>query len=322
LCCRARLVSTEDKPPPPSRVESPTATEKVTIDPSKGGAVSPKTSQQSRALEVEPGHWVWDGLLKVLEVDLFSPAWEVRHGAAMALRELLKAQGRYGGTKGFLFSFFDVTFSYTDLITVSASLAENGDCHERWCNGLAAKLLCVFILDRFGDFVSDQVVAPVRETVSQTLASLLLHMPRRSVLHVHSVLLQMIRQDFTLPTGANGPGKEKSHIWEVRHAGLLGIKYEVAVRSDVVEAVGRDTENEVKVKGGSETWLTVKTEAVGEDENDVEVQMKGTREGSGVKTEAHLLDRGPQHILQDVVDAAVLGQALFLHRDVYFSLTV
>ncbi|KAH9063809.1 hypothetical protein EDB83DRAFT_2519959 [Lactarius deliciosus] len=288
---KARLVSTDDKPPPPSRVESPT--EKVIIDPSKGGAVSPKTSQQSRALEVEPGHWIWDGLVKVLEVDLFSPAWEVRHGAAMALRELLKAQGKYGGTK------------------VGASPVDNSDSHERWCNGLAAKLLCIFILDRFGDFVSDQVVAPVRETVSQTLASLLLHMPRRSVLHVHSVLLQMIRQDFTLPTGAKGPGTEKSHIWEVRHAGLLGIKYEVAVRSDVVEAEGGDREVKVKVKGGSETWVTVKTEAIGEDvgiRNDVDAQMV-TQEGSSVKTEDHL-GRGPRHILQDVVDAAVLGQAL------------
>ncbi|KAH9180252.1 hypothetical protein EDB89DRAFT_1900197 [Lactarius sanguifluus] len=268
---KARLVSTEDKPPPPSRIESPT--EKVIIDPSKGGAVSPKTSQQSRALEVESGHWIWDGLVKVLEVDLFSPAWEVRHGAAMALRELLKAQGKYGGTK------------------VGASLVGNSDSHERWCNGLAAKLLCVFILDRFGDFVSDQVVAPVRETVSQTLASLLLHMPRRSVLHVHSVLLQMIRQDFTLPTGAKGPGTEKSHIWEVRHAGLLGIKYEVAVRSDVVEAEGGDREDEVKKQLGEDVGIR----------NDVDAQ-----EGSGVKTE----DRGPRHILQDVVDAAVLGQAL------------
>jgi TATA-binding protein-associated factor len=38
--------------------------------------------------------------VKVLEVDLLSAAWEVRHGAALALRELLKAQGRFGGMKG------------------------------------------------------------------------------------------------------------------------------------------------------------------------------------------------------------------------------
>ena len=74
--------------------------EKVVIDPTKGGAVSPKAAQQSKALDVLPGVWVWDGILRVLEVDLFSTAWEVRHGAAMALRELLKIQGKYGGMKG------------------------------------------------------------------------------------------------------------------------------------------------------------------------------------------------------------------------------
>jgi TATA-binding protein-associated factor len=83
-------------------------------------------------------------------------------------------------------------------------------------------------------------VAPVRETVSQTLASLLLHMPRRSMLHVHSVLLQMIRQDFPIPKRpAKGKvDRDRSHVWEVRHAGLLGIKYEVAVRSDLFDSKG------------------------------------------------------------------------------------
>ena len=70
------------------------------IDPSKGGAVSPKAGKQSKALEVPQGHWIWDGLAKILEIDIFSPAWEVRHGAAMALRELLKHQGKFGGVQG------------------------------------------------------------------------------------------------------------------------------------------------------------------------------------------------------------------------------
>lgn len=57
----------------------------------------------------------------------------------------------------------------------------------------------------------------------------------------------MIKQEFTLKSGAFGNGKIKTsrngasktagkqHVWEVRHAGLLGIKYEVAVRTDLVE---------------------------------------------------------------------------------------
>ena len=84
---------------------------------------------------------------------------------------------------------------------------ENQIAHERWCNHLAAQFLCVFVLDRFSDFVSDQVTAPVRETISQTMGSLLLHMPRRSVTWVHSILLDMIKQDFVLSTTTNGNGE-------------------------------------------------------------------------------------------------------------------
>ncbi|KXN85489.1 putative helicase mot1 [Leucoagaricus sp. SymC.cos] len=233
---KARLISSDEKTTSGTRANSPVTngpseSEKVVIDPTKGGAVSPKDSKQSRALEVDAGHWIWDGVVKVLEVDLFSPTWEVRHGAALALRELLKLQGKCGGMRD------------------DHSVKKNELTHEKWCNDLAAKFLCVFVLDRFGDFVSDQVVAPVRETVSQTMASLMLHMPRRSLLHVHQILLQMIRQDFVIvfngeterkksslkkPVGDN----ERNHVWEVRHAGLLGLKYEVAVRSDIFDDAG------------------------------------------------------------------------------------
>lgn len=111
-----------------------------------------------------------------------------------------------------------------------------------------------------------QVVAPVRETVSQTLASLLLHMPRRSVLHVHNVLLQMIRQDFPIPVKpTNGKTKdahaEKGHVWEVRHAGLLGIKYEVAVRSDLV-SMDIPEDDDMEIDDGKEVLRGVVDAAV------------------------------------------------------------
>lgn len=61
-------------------------------------------------------------------------------------------------------------------------------------------------------------------------------MPHRSLLHVHSVLLQMIRQNFVIDEDNKVPkDADRQHIWEVRHAGLLGIKYEVAVRSDLFD---------------------------------------------------------------------------------------
>lgn len=88
-------------------------------------------------------------------------------------------------------------------------------------------------------------MAPVRETVSQTLASLLIHMPHRSLTHVHSILLQMIQQNFTVPVkSTRSRFDEKTHIWEVRHAGLLGIKYEVAVRSDLFEEITTRSEGD------------------------------------------------------------------------------
>jgi hypothetical protein len=88
--------------------------EKVVIDPTKGGAVSPKAAQHSKALEVQPGFWIWDGVVKILEVDIFSPSWEVRHGAAMALRELLKIQGECGGMRG-LISGYDQRYIYSSF---------------------------------------------------------------------------------------------------------------------------------------------------------------------------------------------------------------
>ena len=106
----------------------------------------------------------------------------------------------------------------------------------------------------------------MRETVSQTLASLLLHMPRRSVLHVHNILLQMIRQDFPIPVKpTNGKLRdkhsEKGHVWEVRHAGLLGIKYEVAVRSDLV-SLDIPEANSMEVDDGKEVLRGVVDAAV------------------------------------------------------------
>lgn len=132
----------------------------------------------------------------------------------------------------------------------------------------------------------------------------------------------MIRQDFT--TCANGLWKEKSHIWEVRHAGLLGIKYEVAVRSDVVEA--RATSEEVKAErnGTAETYYgtgpgtKTKGEGVGPEEG-LDVKMEDIQARNGVKT-GTLTEAGPQQVLQDVVDAAVLGQVWLLFQVHYLSI--
>jgi TATA-binding protein-associated factor len=67
----------------------------------------------------------------------------------------------------------------------------------------------------------------------------------------------MIRQDFSLsaatrllPSTIRGDGvlRERTHVWEVRHAGLLGIKYEVAVRSDLVHVDNAKEDSEPRNK--------------------------------------------------------------------------
>lgn len=86
--------------------------------------------------------------------------------------------------------------------------------HQLWLEDAATRLLCVLALDRFGDFLSDAVVAPVRETVAQCLGATMSLMTAESVQKVNNLLLQLLHQ------------KE----WEARHGGLLGIKYMLAVK--------------------------------------------------------------------------------------------
>lgn len=165
------------KPAKPSPTpETPVSEEKVVIDPQKGGQVAANDkSKNTITLDAKEGHWVWQRLVEVLEVDLvkyvgcfctqqcnilthaLSPNWEIRHGAAMALRDVVKAQGSCGGMIGRIINL-SLTLVVAHLLFIDGLTSEqNASNHECWCNQLAAKFLLVFVLDRFGDFVGDQV---------------------------------------------------------------------------------------------------------------------------------------------------------------------
>lgn len=192
--------------------------------------------------------WPWMRVVDVLSLSLFSPSWEIRHGAAMGLRDIIKTQGRgFGRVVGYP-SSLNRRHNASSLLTLSHSL------------------LSLLALDRFGDYNSDQVVAPVRETAGQTLASVMVHLDEDGVRVIHEVLVAMVRQS------ESGRVKEKGYAWEVRHAGLLGLKYEVAVRGDLVAKKENAKEETQEEHGASETRV-VKTEPI-----PAEVQ--------GVKTEA------------------------------------
>lgn len=135
--------------------------------------------------------WPFQKFCTLLLRDLDSTNWTSRHGAGTALREILFWHG-----------------SMTAL-TITG--------HIDYLNETTLKLLSVLARDRFGDFVSDQVVAPVRETCCMALGSVLKHMSCSQVKLVLKVLLQLLNNQ---------------DDWQARHGGMLGLKYLLASSND------------------------------------------------------------------------------------------
>lgn len=149
---------------------------------------------------VDAVEWPLESLCSRLYLDLFSPRWEVRHGSATALRELMKTHIKGGGKSAKMTS------------------EQQDEAHNQWLEDAALRLLCVLALDRFGDFVSDQVVAPVRETCAQVLGAVIKEMPIELIYKTVEILQNFVKQK----------------DWEVRHGGVLGIKYMAVVREDQI----------------------------------------------------------------------------------------
>lgn len=167
----------------------------------------PEKSVIQTETDEEGLEWPYERLCEFLMVDLFDQSWEIRHGAAMGLREVIRVHGAGAGR------IRGKTRSYNDGL------------NNMWLSDLACRLCCVFMLDRFGDYISDNVVAPIRETVGQTLGALLIHLMPTSVASVYRVLYRLVmQQDLDIPC----------RIWEVCHGGMIGLRYLVAVRDDLL----------------------------------------------------------------------------------------
>jgi TATA-binding protein-associated factor len=172
----------------------------------KGLAVPEKpplvTEAEENGLE-----WPFEKLTEFLTVDLFDHAWEIRHGAAMGIREVIRVHGGGAGRlKG-------------------KTRHQNDTLNRRWLEDLACRLCCVFMLDRFGDYVSDNVVVPVRETAGQALGAVLTYLPGPSVKAVFDVLRRLLPLD--------QDGGERT--WQPCHGGILGMRYLVATRRKLLE---------------------------------------------------------------------------------------
>ncbi|KAJ9102249.1 hypothetical protein QFC19_004794 [Naganishia cerealis] len=182
-------------------------------------------SKQDDSPMIDYSRSIWAPVIQHLVSQLRHDAWEARHGSSLALRDLIRLHGESYGMKDNL------------------SESQNQWLRDAFLGSLAAVLLEMLAVDRFGDFVGDQVVAPVREAGSQALASLMRHLDLKSIAAVHSILQHMVLQEWISSKVAEGKGLAISkHIWELRHAGLLGLKYELAVRPDLIsgEVPGMD----------------------------------------------------------------------------------
>lgn len=134
-----------------------------------------------------------------LKNDLFNLKWEIRHGSAIALRDLIKLHGKNAGR------------------ITSIDCVEMKNLNQIWLTDLALRLISVLALDKFGDYLSDQVVAPVRETCAQALGSIFNLVDFSLIEQILDKLKNLLKR------------KE----WEARHGGLLSLKYLLAVRLDL-----------------------------------------------------------------------------------------
>ncbi|CBY07750.1 unnamed protein product [Oikopleura dioica] len=137
---------------------------------------------------------------------LASQVWGYRHGAICAIRALLKQA--------------QVVFSYV-----------SEEEKQSWLVDIALRLVVLLYLDRFGDFVSDSVVAPIRETASQGLGIACKLLPGEAVQQIVELLSSLVK------SGVSGKAtlEEESDIWPIRHGGLLGLRWVFAIDSKLLE---------------------------------------------------------------------------------------
>ncbi|RKP03993.1 hypothetical protein CXG81DRAFT_8812, partial [Caulochytrium protostelioides] len=159
--------------------------------------------------------WPFEGLCEQLMLDLFSPSWQVRHGAAQGLAQILRTQPQTAGMRR------------------GIAPAENAKRQTRWVEDLAIRLLCVLTLERFSDFVGDHVIVPVRETAAQTLGTLLQSCDPALCHQIMEKGIIALMESSSVKKEAEPPG---SHLGKI-HAGLVGLKYWLATRADLVASV-------------------------------------------------------------------------------------
>ncbi len=148
---------------------------------------SPKLYKATKE-ESDGPEWPLEGFASHLLSDLFERRWEARHGAATALKEILRLRGEGAGR-------------------LRSSGVDDDGRHRAWVEDAALRLVSVVARDRFGDFVSDEVVAPVREAAAQALGAAAGLLTADGALALARLLMELLAEE----------------NWQCRHGGLLGV---------------------------------------------------------------------------------------------------
>ncbi len=98
-----------------------------------------------------------------------------------------------------------------------ASAEQNERLHNCVVIDIALRLISVLILERFCDFVGDNMVSPVKESAAQALGILVKFSNTKTSSKITELIIQLC----------------ESSVWEVSHGGLLGLKYIVAVKIEL-----------------------------------------------------------------------------------------
>lgn len=153
---------------------------------------------------IELHKWPLEWYYSRIRLGLASHAWEPRHGSACAIRAMLKK-----GEKVF----------------------RNCTNRHEWLIDISLRLITLLALDRFGDFVSDSVVAPIRETAAQGLGIAAKLLPEETVQRIIDSLTILVQYG---TVGKNSTSNQQD-IWPIRHGGLLGLRWIFAVNQTLLE---------------------------------------------------------------------------------------